>query len=43
MYSGVYEIPCTINELPLKFFFDTGASTVTISSVEANLCLKMAT
>lgn len=40
MYSGVYEIPCTINELPLKFFFDTGASTVTISSVEANFMLK---
>ena len=40
MYSGLYEIPCTINELPLKFFFDTGASTVTISSVEANFMLK---
>ena len=40
MSSGVYEIPCTINELPLKFFFDTGASTVTISSVEANFMLK---
>ena len=40
MYSGVYEIPCTINELPLKFFFDTGASTVTVSSVEANFMLK---
>ena len=40
MHSGLYEIPCTINELPLKFFFDTGASTVTISSVEANFMLK---
>lgn len=40
MYSGVYEIPCTINELPLKFIFDTGASSVTISSVEANFMLK---
>ena len=40
MYSGVYEIPCTINELPVKFFFDTGASTVTVSSVEANFMLK---
>ena len=42
MQSGLYEIPCTINELPLKFFFDTGASTVTISSVKLILCLKMA-
>ncbi|MBP3482804.1 MAG: retroviral-like aspartic protease family protein [Alistipes sp.] len=40
MHSGLYEIPCTINELPLKFCFDTGASTVTISSVEANFMLK---
>lgn len=40
MHGGLYEIPCTINELPLKFFFDTGASTVTISSVEANFMLK---
>ena len=40
MYSGVYEIPCTINDLPLKFIFDTGASSVTISSVEANFMLK---
>ena len=40
MHSGLYEIPCTINELPLKFFFDTGASTVTVSSVEANFMLK---
>ena len=40
MHSGLYEIPCTINELPLKFFFDTGASSVTISSVEANFMLK---
>lgn len=40
MYSGIYEIPCTINELPLKFIFDTGASSVTISSVEANFMLK---
>ena len=40
MRSGVYEVPCTINELPLKFIFDTGASTVTISSVEAAFMLK---
>ena len=40
MRSGVYEVPCAINELPLKFIFDTGASTVTISSVEAAFMLK---
>ncbi|MDR1897732.1 MAG: tetratricopeptide repeat protein [Prevotellaceae bacterium] len=38
--SGVYEIPCTVNSLPLKFIFDTGASTVTLSSVEAAFMLK---
>lgn len=40
MYSGVYEIPCEINGLPLKFIFDTGASDVTISSIEAQFMLK---
>lgn len=40
MYSGVYEVACTINGLPLKFIFDTGASAVTISSVEATFMLK---
>ena len=40
MYSGVYEVPCTINGLELKFIFDTGASDVTISSVEASFMLK---
>lgn len=40
MHSGLYEIPCIVNELPLRFFFDTGASAVTISSVEANFMLK---
>lgn len=38
--GGVYEVPCTINELPLKFIFDTGASTVSLSSVEANFMMK---
>ena len=40
MSGGTYEVPCTINGLPLKFIFDTGASDVTISSVEANFMLK---
>lgn len=40
MSGDTYEVPCTINGLPLKFIFDTGASDVTISSVEANFMLK---
>lgn len=40
MPGGTYEVPCTINGLPLRFIFDTGASDVTISSVEANFMLK---
>jgi len=38
--GGTYEVPCSINGLPLKFIFDTGASDVTISSVEAGFMLK---
>lgn len=40
MYSGTYEIPCQVNGLPLKMIFDTGASNVTISSVEASFMFK---
>lgn len=40
MSGGTYEVPCSINGLPLKFIFDTGASDVTLSSVEANFMLK---
>jgi clan AA aspartic protease (TIGR02281 family) len=40
MYGGTYEIPCTVNGLPLKMIFDTGASDVTISSVEASFMFK---
>ena len=40
MYSGVYEVACIINTLPLKFILDTGASSVSISSVEAAFMLK---
>ena len=35
-----YEIPCTVNGLQLSFILDTGASDVTISSVEAGFMLK---
>ena len=40
MYSGIYEVACIINTLPLKFILDTGASSVSISSVEAAFMLK---
>ena len=38
--GGVYEVPCTVNDLPLNFIFDTGASDITISSLEAAFMLK---
>ena len=38
--GGTFEIPCDINGLPLQMIFDTGASDVTISSVEAIFMLK---
>lgn len=38
--GGTFEVPCDINGLPLQMIFDTGASDVTISSVEANFMLK---
>lgn len=38
--GGVCQVKCSINDLPLYFVFDTGASDVTISSVEANFMLK---
>ncbi|MDR2970678.1 MAG: tetratricopeptide repeat protein [Bacteroidales bacterium] len=38
--SGVYEMPCKVNDLPLNFIFDTGASIITISSLEAAFMLK---
>jgi clan AA aspartic protease (TIGR02281 family) len=33
-------VKCQINGLPLQFFFDTGASSVSISSLEATFMLK---
>ncbi|WP_321374414.1 retroviral-like aspartic protease family protein [uncultured Draconibacterium sp.] len=38
--GGVYEIPCKVNGLPLKFIFDTGASDVSISMTEAIFMIK---
>lgn len=38
--GGVYKVKCTINDLPLHFIFDTGASSVSLSMVEANFMMK---
>lgn len=38
--GGVTKVRCKINDLPLHFVFDTGASEVTISTVEATFMLK---
>lgn len=38
--SGVYKVKCKINGLPLHFVFDTGASDVTLSMVEATFMMK---
>lgn len=38
--GGVTKVKCDINGIPLHFVFDTGASDVTISMVEANFMLK---
>ena len=38
--AGVCKVKCEINGLPLHFYFDTGASDVTISDVEAQFMLK---
>jgi clan AA aspartic protease (TIGR02281 family) len=38
--DGVCKVKCSINGLPLHFVFDTGASDVTISTVEATFMMK---
>lgn len=38
--DGVCKVKCSINGLPLHFVFDTGASDVTISNVEATFMMK---
>lgn len=38
--NGVYYVPCKVNDLKLKFIFDTGAGDVTISLTEALFMLK---
>ena len=38
--GGCVSVKCTINDLPLTFIFDTGASVVSMSQLEANFMLK---
>jgi clan AA aspartic protease (TIGR02281 family) len=38
--GGIFEIPCEINGLKLKGYFDSGASDISISLTEANFMLK---
>jgi len=38
--DGTYEVACKINELGLNLIFDTGASDITISKIEAEFMLK---
>lgn len=38
--SGVMKVKCTVNGLPLHFVFDTGASDLSMSTVEATFMLK---
>lgn len=38
--GGVTQVKCEVNGLPLHFIFDTGASSISISSVEAMFMLK---
>lgn len=38
--QGVYTLPCEVNGLNMRFIFDTGASSVSISMAEALFMLK---
>jgi aspartyl protease family protein len=38
--GGVFYIDCEVNNIPLKFIFDTGASIVSLSAVEASIMIK---
>ena len=38
--DGVQQVKCSINDLPLYFIFDTGASVVSLSMVEATFMMK---
>jgi aspartyl protease family protein len=38
--NGVFYVPCKINGVKMEFIFDTGASSITMSLVEANFLYK---
>lgn len=38
--GGVYLVPITVNGLSLRFIFDTGASSISLSSAEALVMLR---
>lgn len=38
--GGVYMVPITVNGLDLRFIFDTGASSISLSSAEAMVMLR---
>ncbi len=38
--GGTFNVDCSVNGLPLSMIFDTGASNVSISKVEADFMLK---
>lgn len=38
--GGVYQVPCKVNDVPMDFIFDTGASNVCISLTEASFLYK---
>ena len=38
--GDLFLIPCKVNGLPMKFIFDTGASDVCISLIEASFMLR---
>jgi aspartyl protease family protein len=38
--GGVYRVPCRINDFEMEFIFDTGASDISISLIEAMFLLK---
>ena len=38
--NGIYLVACEVNDIPMKFVLDTGASNVSISSTEALFLIK---
>jgi predicted aspartyl protease len=37
--GGVYKVPCSVNGVKMKFIFDTGATTVSMSQTMAQFLL----